>query len=385
MLVNLPNIIPTFKIAHLLRVTAQMVLLLGALGQSATAAALERPKTAQHDSEVNFQERAEQVDALFKAAAKKGGSFVVRYSLDGRSLTKGYGYLDCQRTLPMTADAVIDSGSITKMFTAAAIYKLVEQGRLGIDDKLGSIFSGVPADKRSITVAQLISHKSGLPDFLTLDGRPLDESEYGIDKVDYLPVSKDQFLRLAMGAKLLFEPGTDKKYSNFGYQLLAAIIEQGSGRDYERFVRDSVLLPAGMRDTGYVLPDYRGKPFADQCEDGRSWGDPVSKDLWKNGVSWFLMGAGGMMTTVADLDAWASAIASDRLFRPDIQARFRRLDIFVPSYRKCRTEVLAVSGSNGLTLASLLAFPLRSEALVAAGTRSDHPPPMQDAINLLCQ
>lgn len=326
-----------------------------------------------------FARRAAALDGIFTAEAAKGGSFIVRYERDGQVMSKGYGHLDCARSTPMPTDALIDSGSITKAFTTAAIYKLVEEGRLKLDDPLGELFRNVPADKRAITVAQLVDSRAGFHDFVEPDGR-VPTAEQEVIERDYLPMTRAQLIKSAFASPLRYPPGTKEEYSNLGFQLLAAIIESASGRKFEDYVRDKVLLPAGMRNTGYVRADFAGLNFAEQCKGAEAWGDPVSKGLWKSGVSWNLLGAGGMMTTVEDLKRWTEAATNGKLFRPDIQARFRRTSFFVPSYKRCQSEVSGVAGANGLTFVGYVHLPLRSETVIVASTRSDHPAPQVLAV-----
>ena len=332
-------------------------------------------------AEAQFAERVGALDRLMTAEAAKGGSYLLRYDRDAKTFVKSYGHLDCARTTPMRADALVDSGSITKAFTYAAIYKLVEEGRLKLDDRIGELFANVPDDKKGITVSQLLDGQSGFADFVGPDGSvPTADTEVILH--DYVPLTKQQLLRSAFASPLQYAPGAKEEYSNLAYQLLAAIIEQASGRSYEEYVRERILLPAGMRSTGYVLPDYRSRIFAQQCKGNEAWGDPVTKGLWKNGVSWNLIGAGGMMTTLDDLRRWTDASVNGKLFRPDVQARYRHTPFFKPSYKRCATEVSAVAGSNNLTFAAYFDMPLREETLVIASTRSDHKvPPM---LGILC-
>lgn len=363
-----------------MRGTRTSLLALSAIVAAAVPTLAQKPGELQAQA-ADFSKRAAEIDRIFAAEAAKGGSFVVRYDLGGHSFAKGYGHLDCARSKPIPSNALIDSGSISKAFTYAAIYKLIEEGRLKLDDSLGDLFAEVPADKRPITVAQLLDERSGFHDFVNPDGS-VPSTDVEVIVRDYLPLSKSQLLRSAFASPLRYAPGTREEYSNLAYQLLAAIVEKASGKGYEAYVREKILLPAGMKDTGYVLPDFHGKVFAEQCKGAESWGNPVSKGLWKNGVSWNLMGAGGMMTTVADLKRWTDASTSGVLFRPDIQARFRRSSFFSPSYERCRTEVSAVAGSNNLTFAVYYHLPMRKEALIAASTRSEHRVPRM--LGVLC-
>lgn len=333
--------------------------------------------------ELTFEQKTERLDALFRTAAQSGGNYILHYQTAQRTFIRAYGSLDCAGTTPMRTDALIDGGSLTKLFTRAAIFKLVEQGRLRLDDRVGDIFPSVPPDKSNITIAQLIDHSSGIPNFIDRDGRPLPESQWSPESYDYAPASRAQLLARIWAAPLMFPPGTREDYSNSGYNLLGAVIEQVSGQPYERYVRENVLVPAGMMSTGYLLADTRGRALADQCREGASWGNPVSRRLWAGGVSWNLMGAGGMMTTADDLQRWNAATASGSLFRPDIYRRFRST-YFGPAYRSCGTDATFVGGSNGMTRSLIIHLPLRNEAIVAVATRRESPLPpeaaMRDAI-----
>jgi CubicO group peptidase (beta-lactamase class C family) len=356
-------------------------------------AALAVPAAAQQSGEpgmneaalarTQFEARFAEFDKLFTYRAAKGGSFILRYDLGDFSFVKAYGHVDCARTQPMTADALVDSGSITKAFTSAAVYKLIERGRLKLDDRLSDLFADVPADKAAITIAQLLGSQSGLHDIVNPDGTV---PSGGVEVIvnDYVPLTRPQFLKAAFESPLRFEPGTRQAYSNTAYQLLAAVIEEASGQSYESYVRENILLPAGMKDTGYLLPDFRGGIFAQQCKGDQAWGDPVTKGLWKDGVSWNLIGAGGMMTSVHDLKRWIDASVSGKLFRPDIQKRFRQSTFFIPHVRQCNGEVHSAAGSNGLTTTAYFHLPQRKESLAVSSTRTDHKAPEDEIIGILC-
>jgi CubicO group peptidase (beta-lactamase class C family) len=284
----------------------------------------------------------------------------------------------------MRTDALFDGGSLTKLFTNAAIYKLVEQRRLKLDDALGEVFRGVPADKRAITVDQILSHRSGIANFVGPNGRVVLQSEWTPETYDYAAVSKTEILKRAWKARLRFAPGSDEAYSNTGFNVLAAIIEQVSGQTYEAYVREYVLLPLGMTSTGYLPLGAPPRPIVEQCGDGGvPWGDPFTRGFYKSGVSWNIMGNGGMMTTLEDLDKWSAGLEAAKLFRPDIQARFNKT-LFGPSYR-CRTEATAVGGSNRMTNSLILHMPRRREVLISVATQGDHGlPPEESMMTVLC-
>ena len=98
-------------------------------------------------------------------------------------------------------------------------------------------FPNAPDDKRDITVAQLLNHRAGLADIIDAEGRAIAYSTAW----DYLPVDRASMEHRILKSTLLFEPGSDRRYSNAGYSLLAAIIERASGQTYEAFVRRYVF------------------------------------------------------------------------------------------------------------------------------------------------
>lgn len=138
-------------------------------------------------------------------------------------LKKGYGLADRKRGIRNRADTIYDMGSITKAMTATAIMLLEQEHQLSVDDPLTKYFDDVPADKQSITLAQLLTHTAGIVD---LTGG------------DYDQVSREQLIHDALHSPLVSKPGAEWHYSNAGYSLLAAVIEKVSGRPYETFMRE---------------------------------------------------------------------------------------------------------------------------------------------------
>jgi CubicO group peptidase (beta-lactamase class C family) len=330
-----------------------------------------------------FADRVQRLDRLFSQQAQEGGAYLLAYRHEERAVTRGYGSLGCSGGARMPAEALFDGGSLTKLFTTAAILKLVEAGKLKLDDAVGDLFSGVPKDKRSITIAQLLAHSSGIPDLLGPKGRPLPQAQWSVEGYDYAPLSRRQLLARIWSAPLQFQPGLQTAYSNAGFTLLAAVIETASGEPYEEYVRRNVFNPSGMRDTGYLSVDRDGLPVTQQCRDGGAWGDPLSRRVWKTGVSWNLMGAGGMMTTLADLQRFAAATEDGPLFRPDIRQRFQQM--MYGASARCGTRSAAFGGSNGMTRSLILHLPSRREALVAVATHRERPLPEEgDMLEILC-
>ena len=133
-------------------------------------------------------------------------------------LSKGYGWSDRKNKILNTSSSVFNIGSITKQFTAAAILKLVEQGKLSTSNKLGEFYSKAPFDKMDITIHQLLTHTTGIPP--RTGGYRYDEAR------------KEQFIKEFFEAELQSKPGTNHEYANANYIMLAAIIELVSKQEY---------------------------------------------------------------------------------------------------------------------------------------------------------
>jgi CubicO group peptidase (beta-lactamase class C family) len=209
-------------------------------------------------------------------------------------LNAGYGLADREAGRPWSEDTIATIGSITKQFTGAVILLLQEDGLLNVDDPITDYFADVPDDKQTITLHQLLTHTSGIVD---LDGPG-----------DWDPIDRETFIKLAMDQPLEFEAGTSFAYSNAGYSLLAAIIEQVTPTSYEAFLRERLFLPSGMKDTGYTLAGWDDSRVAVGYHDGERWGTVLERPFAEDGPYWVLRGNGGIHSTTADMRRWAAAL-----------------------------------------------------------------------------
>ncbi|MFF4053306.1 serine hydrolase domain-containing protein [Streptomyces chartreusis] len=229
----------------------------------------------------------------------------------------GFGAADRAAGTPASCRTVYDVMSITKQFTAAAVVKLEVMGRLRVSDPISRFLGGgrpIPEDKRGITIEHLLTHTSGLVEALG---------------DDYEPLSRQELVRRALSSKLRSAPGTEFRYSNTGYSLLAAIVEEASGETYERFLARHLFAPAGMDQTGYVLPRWQRHLVAVEYDSkGRSKGRPFDHPWAVDGPYWNLRGNGGMLSTAQDMFRWHRALVSDeilptrarkKLFEPRVQ------------------------------------------------------------------
>ena len=184
------------------------------------------------------------LDQFFDRLAEKNkamGSLVI--VKDGKVLYTraiGYGQINGMEKKPLTMASRFRIGSITKMFTAAMILQLVEEGKLKLTDTLDKFFPQVP-NARKITIVQILAHRSGIPNVRR------EQSSQG--NVNTTPMTKDEHLALIVKATPDFEPDTKPLYSNSGYFLLGLIIEKVTGKSYEEALQAKIASKIGLKDT----------------------------------------------------------------------------------------------------------------------------------------
>lgn len=227
-------------------------------------------------------------------------------------LSRGYGLADEASGTDVTDQTLFYLASVSKQFTAAAIVKLVEQGRLRVEDPLGEFFPQVPPDKSDITVHQLLTHTSGLVEYV---GGVHDR------------VGRSEALATVLSEPLRFAPGTEYGYSNGAYALLAMIVEEVSGLGFADYMRREIFEPAGISHTfflGEAAP--RGLSTAHGYTEGEDNGD---FSAW-SGPAWAHWGSGGVFSNLDDMARWERALndnmvfsAASRqfLFTPHVEAR----------------------------------------------------------------
>lgn len=197
---------------------------------------------------------------------------------------KGYGMADPDT--PNTPDTLYQIASLSKTFTAIAIMQLVEKQMLSIDDPISKYFPDYP-NADIITVGQLLSHSSGIPDYL----RPEFEFDYSKEwnPEDIVSVTKD--------AELKFTPGESFHYSNTGYVMLGIIIEKVSGLTYEDYIAEHIFKPSGMENSMFTFKE--GIPAAVGHVEGEE--GPVMHNT-------AAFAAGDIISTVEDLALFDQAI-----------------------------------------------------------------------------
>jgi CubicO group peptidase (beta-lactamase class C family) len=224
---------------------------------------------------------------------------------------KAYGLASRRFNIPNKITTRFDIGSITKDFTKAAIGQLAQAGKLRISDTIATHLPDYPNKDvaNRITIEQLLKHTSGLGDVFTPEYFNTSRLRFRTLR-DYLPVYADD--------KLLFEPGTSRRYSNYGFIVLGLIIEAVSGESYYDYVKRNIFEPAGMSASGFFESDRivadvavghtRMKPGTG--ERGDEWSENTLR-LPVRGAS-----DGGSHSTARDLFNFDRAIRSHKLLKP---------------------------------------------------------------------
>lgn len=185
--------------------------------------------------------------------------------------------------------------SISKQFTAAAILRLSERGALSLSDPLSRFFPGAPPDKAGITLFQLLTHQSGLPQGYAADGIQ----------------DRDAASTAILTTPLAQAPSGGFLYSNDNYTLLAIVVELAADEPFETFMAREVFAPAGLRDFGF-WPDDSGV-FAPRLV--------APRDAGRRIANWGFRGPTGMRMSLDDLHRWALALNGDAV----LNAESRRL------------------------------------------------------------
>jgi N-acyl-D-amino-acid deacylase len=196
-------------------------------------------------------------DLMRKYAIPGGAVAVVR---DGKLIyARGFGYADVENKTPVQPDALFRLASVSKPITSAAIMKLVEEGKLTLDDRVAPLIAhltpapGATVDPRweQITIRHLLNHTGGWDRDKPNGGfDPMFRPDIAAAAVNApAPASGETIIRYMKGMPLDFDPGQKFVYSNFGYDILGRVIERLSGMPYEAYVRARVLQPVGANRT----------------------------------------------------------------------------------------------------------------------------------------
>jgi CubicO group peptidase (beta-lactamase class C family) len=214
-------------------------------------------------------------------------------------LSKGYGSANLEWDIPNTPATKFRLGSLTKQFTAASILLLEERGKLKLDDPIKKYLPDAPAAWDAITIFNLLTHTSGIPNFTSLP-------EYKTLKLEETSVANT--IAIVRDKPLDFAPGARMSYSNSGYLVLGYVIERITGAGYGKFVTDNIFTPLGMKDSGYdsntAIILHRAAGYVP------SPAGPVNAAFIHMSIP---HAAGGLYSTTADLLRWEEGLFGGKL------------------------------------------------------------------------
>ncbi|MGD0143519.1 MAG: serine hydrolase domain-containing protein [Rhizomicrobium sp.] len=233
---------------------------------------------------------------LIAATAEKAGfNGSVFIANRGNALMDGaYGWTSPARQERVNKGTLFNIASVTKAFTATAVLKLAERNKLRLTTTLVDIFPDVPADKRGISIEELLTHTSGLPKGYAANGCR----------------TRDAAVKAIFALPLANAPGAHFEYTDDGYALLAAIVENAGGETYNDFVRNIIFRSAGMRETKFwnEVDDRKDKNVA------RIVTLPIEERY--RGMNWGYIGSGGIWSTAEDLARFFYALRAGLILDP---------------------------------------------------------------------
>ena len=258
------------------------------------------------------RETAKEIDEIVSTIYENGQfSGAVLIAVNGEIIyNNAFGYANIEDRILNTPDTKFRIASFTKPFTAMLILQLVQDGKLQLDGKLTQYLPEFPKEKgQNITIHQLLTHTAGI----TGESRITDLID--IEKEFY---TREKLLDIIAQQELVFEPGEGREYSNFGYALLGLIIEQVTGKSYDKVLEENICNPAGMKNT---LSDVTAQPI-----ENRAVGYTYDYFTGLEKASFidmsFAFGAGQLLSTVEDLYLFDRALYSNSLLTDESKELF---------------------------------------------------------------
>lgn len=220
-----------------------------------------------------------------------------------------WGMADMEHNIPLTTESVIEAGSVSKQFTAAAILLLEQQGKLSLNDDVRKYVPEIPDYGTPVTLRHMMQHTSGLKDWgsiAAVAGWPRSTKTYNNDDALYI-ISKQRTLNN--------KPGDEYIYSNSNYNLFAIITERVSGMSLAEFTRIHIFEPAGMKHTEW-RNDFK-KIVPNRAIAYEKKNDNYFTDMPNE----YVYGNGGLLTTTEDLIAWNNYYLNNKLGNPSLLSR----------------------------------------------------------------
>jgi CubicO group peptidase (beta-lactamase class C family) len=243
------------------------------------------------------------IDSLFNKyyhGSSPGAAILIAYNGE-KVISKGYGMRDLSTHQPITSTTNMRSGSLAKQFTALGILRLVERGDLSLED---SVYKYLPyAVFRDVTIKQLVSHTSGIPDVEYLLEDNWESANF--------PTNKDAIEWYSQNDSLNFTPGSAFEYNNGAYYVLARIIEIVAGSSFRDYMQREIFLPIGMNSTAFIDMSephiIKDKALCYERDSLMNW-QPMEGQIVDD-----LVGAGGIYTNLEDYFNYVEALRNNEI------------------------------------------------------------------------
>jgi CubicO group peptidase (beta-lactamase class C family) len=250
---------------------------------------------------------ATEVDSIFadyRPDGTPGASVMV--IKDGEALlTRSYGLADVEQNVPVTPATNFRLASVTKQFTATAVLMLVDQGRIGLDDPITKYFPQFPAFAEDIKIRHLLQHTSGIADYEPIYGNPFPEQILDRGVVEIIAGTDATY----------FRPGSEHRYSNSAYAILAVLVEDISGMSFPAFLETRIFGPLGMTNT---VAYRKGETTVTNRALGYTVTDKVIENSDQSAWS-AVLGDGGVYSSVLDLQVWDRALYDGGLLTAEMR------------------------------------------------------------------
>ncbi|CAF2169758.1 unnamed protein product [Rotaria magnacalcarata] len=212
--------------------------------------------------------------------------------------SKAYGYSNLEHEVPVKLETMFQSGSVGKQFTSMAIMMLLEHGKLQLDDKIRKYFHDAPIEWSNITIRNLLTHTSGMV-------------SYSPDLNLQQAYTEDDFYNIIKSTPLVYQPGQQFSYSNFGYVMLGFLIQRITNQSYANFIREHIFRPLGMKtariinETSIIPNRASGYMFIDDHIINQPWVSPIFNT----------MADGSFYFNIYDMVKWDEALYGDVLLK----------------------------------------------------------------------
>lgn len=284
-----------------------LLIIMGSCNQQATELSVENGYDSISVASEDFKTAINLAQNLIREATRLNGApgAQIAVAVDGKICwSSNLGFADLQTKTVVNDHTIFRIASISKIMTAVAVGKLLENGQLDLDKPIVEYLPELPAHYAKVTLRHLVSHQSGVRHYYGADRSEKDE--HYEDVTDAFP--------LFVNAPLLFSPGTRSEYSSYGWALVSAVIQRVSGKPFLQLMQDEVWLPSGMKNTfGEVPEERRGDVthFYVRKANRNQWNEAPHQDLSYN---W---GGAGISSNANDFARLGKALLNGRLLKPE--------------------------------------------------------------------